>query len=113
MNEFHIEKITEFRNELNKFQNIVIKPSDSNSSSFEYNESNVYRLTKIYNSLKQVQDDICILEEDLYKDFENTKTKIEQEEYKLFLQYIGPFLLLYIMTEVYHQSLKRQRVLIK
>jgi hypothetical protein len=101
MNEFHSDKITEFKSELNKFQNIVY-------SSFEYNESNVYRLRKIYNSLKQVQDDICILEEDLYKPFEDTKTKIEQEEYKLFLQYIGPFILLYIMTEVYHQSLHRK-----
>jgi hypothetical protein len=107
MNEFHMGKITEFMTELNKFQNIV-KSSDTNSEAFEYNESNVYRLRKIYNSLKQVQDDICILEEDLYKPFEETKTKIEQEEYKLFLQYIGPFLLLYIMTEVYHQSLNRK-----
>jgi hypothetical protein len=69
MNEFHLEKINEFSNELKKFKKIVIKSTDSNSSSFEYNESNVYRLTKIYNLLKQVQDDICILEEDLYKPF--------------------------------------------
>jgi hypothetical protein len=104
MNEFHMEKITEFRNELSKFQNIVV------NSEFEYNKSNVYRLTKIYNSLKEVQDEICIFEKDLYKPFEYTDTKIEQDEYQLFLQYIGPFLLLYIMTKVYHNKVSTDKV---
>lgn len=98
-----MEKITEFRNELNKFQNIVV------NTEFEYNKSNVYRLTKIYNSLKEVQDEICVLEKDLYKPFEDTNTKIEQEESQLFLQYIGPFLLLYIMTKVYHHKVSTDK----
>jgi hypothetical protein len=102
MDEFHESKIVEFRKELNKFEELVMK------SKFEYNQSNVYRMSKIYNLMKQVQDDVCIFKEDIDKPYEESYTRVEILREKELMEYIGPFLLVYIMMYVNHSSKVRQ-----